>query len=59
MHKCLFENQLDDLEPDQAIALMSALVFQQKNQKKLSLLLLSKLHSARDLLDSVISKRSL
>ncbi|XP_010256687.1 PREDICTED: DExH-box ATP-dependent RNA helicase DExH11 [Nelumbo nucifera] len=29
--ECLFENQLDDLEPEEAVALMSALVFQQKN----------------------------
>nr|DAD18712.1 TPA_asm: hypothetical protein HUJ06_020175 [Nelumbo nucifera] len=57
--ECLFENQLDDLEPEEVVALMSVFVFQQKNQKKLSLLLLSKMHSARDLLDSVISKTSL
>lgn len=29
--QCLFENQLEDLEPEEAVALMSALVFQQKN----------------------------
>ena len=29
--ECLFENQLDDLEPEEAVALMSAFVFQQKN----------------------------
>ncbi|XP_058198935.1 DExH-box ATP-dependent RNA helicase DExH11 [Rhododendron vialii] len=29
--ECLFENQLDELEPEEAVAIMSALVFQQKN----------------------------
>ncbi|KAL5580835.1 hypothetical protein UlMin_013277 [Ulmus minor] len=29
--ECLFENQLDDLEPEEAVAIMSAFVFQQKN----------------------------
>ena len=29
--ECLFENQLEDLEPEEAVALMSAFVFQQKN----------------------------
>ncbi|OIW07753.1 hypothetical protein TanjilG_11911 [Lupinus angustifolius] len=29
--ECLFENQLDELEPEEAVALMSAFVFQQKN----------------------------
>ncbi|KAJ9552373.1 hypothetical protein OSB04_016418 [Centaurea solstitialis] len=29
--ECLFENQLDDLEPEEAVALMSAFVFQQRN----------------------------
>ncbi|CAN4102243.1 unnamed protein product [Withania somnifera] len=28
--ECLFENQLDDLEPEEAVAIMSAFVFQQK-----------------------------
>ncbi|XP_077238807.1 RNA helicase, ATP-dependent, SK12/DOB1 protein isoform X2 [Tasmannia lanceolata] len=35
--ECLFENQLDDLEPAEAVALMSALVFQQKNTSEPSL----------------------
>lgn len=35
--ECLFENQLDDLEPEEAVALMSALVFQQKNTSEPSL----------------------
>uniref|UniRef100_A0A7N0U3N2 RNA helicase n=2 Tax=Kalanchoe fedtschenkoi TaxID=63787 RepID=A0A7N0U3N2_KALFE len=35
--ECLFENQLDDLEPEEAVALMSALVFQQKNASDPSL----------------------
>eukprot|EP00268_Persea_americana_P042641 TRINITY_DN4268_c1_g4_i1.p1 TRINITY_DN4268_c1_g4~~TRINITY_DN4268_c1_g4_i1.p1 ORF type:complete len:387 (+),score=105.36 TRINITY_DN4268_c1_g4_i1:704-1864(+) len=35
--ECLFENQLDDLEPAEAVALMSALVFQQKNTSEQSL----------------------
>ncbi|XP_078446524.1 RNA helicase, ATP-dependent, SK12/DOB1 protein [Wolffia australiana] len=29
--ECLFENQLEDLPPEEAVALMSALVFQQRN----------------------------
>ncbi|KAJ3676350.1 hypothetical protein LUZ60_003762 [Juncus effusus] len=29
--ECLFDNQLDELEPEEAVALMSALVFQQTN----------------------------
>eukprot|EP01018_Ginkgo_biloba_P034639 Gb_30711 [translate_table: standard] len=29
--ECLFENQLDELEPAEAVALMSALIFQQKD----------------------------
>ncbi|CAL5426810.1 unnamed protein product [Camellia sinensis] len=33
----LFENQLDDLEPEEAVAIMSALVFQQKNTSDPSL----------------------
>lgn len=37
--ECLFENQLDDLEPEEAVALMSALVFQQKNTSEPSLTL--------------------
>lgn len=28
--ECLFENQLDELEPEEAVAIMSAFVFQQK-----------------------------
>ncbi|KAL4188447.1 hypothetical protein AMTRI_Chr08g160190 [Amborella trichopoda] len=35
--ECLFENQLDDLEPAEAVALMSALVFQQRNTSEPSL----------------------
>lgn len=35
--ECLFENQLDDLEPEEAVALMSAFVFQQKNISETSL----------------------
>ncbi|XP_043721889.1 DExH-box ATP-dependent RNA helicase DExH11 isoform X1 [Telopea speciosissima] len=35
--ECLFENQLDDLQPEEAVALMSALVFQQKNTSEPSL----------------------
>ncbi|KAK9168229.1 hypothetical protein Syun_000369 [Stephania yunnanensis] len=35
--ECLFENQLDDLEPEEAVALMSAFVFQQKNASEPSL----------------------
>ncbi|XP_010541438.1 PREDICTED: DExH-box ATP-dependent RNA helicase DExH11 isoform X2 [Tarenaya hassleriana] len=33
----LFENQLDDLEPEEAVAIMSAFVFQQKNTSAPSL----------------------
>lgn len=35
--ECLFENQLDDLEPEEAVALMSAFVFQQRNTSERSL----------------------
>ncbi|KAJ7959741.1 DExH-box ATP-dependent RNA helicase [Quillaja saponaria] len=35
--ECLFENQLNELEPEEAVALMSAFVFQQKNASELSL----------------------
>ncbi|KAK1311815.1 hypothetical protein QJS10_CPA07g00050 [Acorus calamus] len=35
--ECLFENQLDDLEPEEAVAIMSALVFQQKKTSEPSL----------------------
>ncbi|KAM0953407.1 putative RNA helicase [Dioscorea sansibarensis] len=35
--ECLFDNQLDDLEPEEAVALMSAFVFQQKNTSEPSL----------------------
>lgn len=35
--ECLFENQLDDLEPEEAVAIMSALVFQQSNTSEPSL----------------------
>ncbi|XP_052185794.1 DExH-box ATP-dependent RNA helicase DExH11 isoform X2 [Diospyros lotus] len=35
--ECLFENQLDDLEPEEAMAIMSALVFQQRNTSEPSL----------------------
>lgn len=35
--ECLFENQFDDLEPAEAIAIMSAFVFQQKNTSEPSL----------------------
>ncbi|KAF3333981.1 helicase SKI2W isoform X1 [Carex littledalei] len=35
--ECLFENQLDDLEPEEAVAVMSALVFQQNNTSEPSL----------------------
>lgn len=44
--ECLFENQLDDLEPEEAVALMSAFVFQQKNTSKPSLT--PKLSKARE-----------
>ncbi|XVF68917.1 hypothetical protein PTKIN_Ptkin11bG0039600 [Pterospermum kingtungense] len=43
--ECLFENQLDDLEPEEAVALMSAFVFQQKNTSEPSLT--SKLSEAK------------
>jgi antiviral helicase SKI2 len=33
----LFENQLDELEPEEVVALMSAFVFQQKNTSEPSL----------------------
>lgn len=42
----LFENQLDELEPEEAVALMSAFVFQQKNTSEPSLT--SKLSEAKD-----------
>ncbi|KAK8952045.1 hypothetical protein KSP39_PZI004339 [Platanthera zijinensis] len=35
--ECLFENQLDDLEPEEAVAIMSAFVFQQQNTSEPSL----------------------
>ncbi|XP_051134448.1 DExH-box ATP-dependent RNA helicase DExH11 isoform X2 [Andrographis paniculata] len=35
--ECLFENQLSDLEPEEAVAIMSAFVFQQKNTSEPSL----------------------
>ncbi|KAL5748007.1 hypothetical protein ACOSQ2_025304 [Xanthoceras sorbifolium] len=35
--ECLFENQLDDLQPEEAVAIMSAFVFQQKNTSEPSL----------------------
>ncbi|XP_072985738.1 DExH-box ATP-dependent RNA helicase DExH11 isoform X1 [Typha latifolia] len=35
--ECLFENQLDDLEPEEVVAIMSALVFQQNNASEPSL----------------------
>ncbi|CAL1402203.1 unnamed protein product [Linum trigynum] len=35
--ECLFENQLDDLEPEEAVAIMSAFVFQQRNTSDPSL----------------------
>ncbi|XP_010928932.1 DExH-box ATP-dependent RNA helicase DExH11 isoform X2 [Elaeis guineensis] len=35
--ECLFENQLDDLEPEEAVAIMSALVFQQNKTSEPSL----------------------
>nr|GLL30960.1 DExH-box ATP-dependent RNA helicase DExH11 isoform X2 [Ipomoea trifida] len=35
--ECLFENQMDDLEPEEAVAIMSAFVFQQKESKAPSL----------------------
>ncbi|CAL9777952.1 unnamed protein product [Musa acuminata subsp. burmannicoides] len=35
--ECLFENQLDDLEAEEAVAIMSSLVFQQKNTSEPSL----------------------
>ncbi|KAK8598558.1 hypothetical protein V6N13_094525 [Hibiscus sabdariffa] len=43
--ECLFENQLDDLEPEEAVAIMSAFVFQQKNASEPSLT--SKLSQAK------------
>lgn len=33
----LFENQLDDLEPEEAVAIMSSFVFQQRNSSEPSL----------------------
>ncbi|KAJ3685614.1 hypothetical protein LUZ61_014778 [Rhynchospora tenuis] len=35
--ECLFENQFDDLEPEEVVAVMSALVFQQNNTSEPSL----------------------
>lgn len=35
--ECLFENQLNDLEPEEAVAIMSAFVFQQQNTSEPSL----------------------
>jgi len=35
--ECLFENQLDEPEPEEVAALMSAFVFQQKNASEPSL----------------------
>jgi len=35
--ECLFENQMDELEPEEAVAIMSAFVFQQKNTSEPSL----------------------
>ncbi|KAG0473483.1 hypothetical protein HPP92_015340, partial [Vanilla planifolia] len=35
--ECLFENQFDDLEPEEAVAIMSAFVFQQQNTSEPSL----------------------
>ncbi|KAI3450303.1 hypothetical protein Pfo_006968 [Paulownia fortunei] len=35
--ECLFENQLNDLEPEEAVAIMSAFVFQQQNTSETSL----------------------
>ncbi|RWW29811.1 hypothetical protein GW17_00005648 [Ensete ventricosum] len=35
--ECLFENQLDDLEAEEAVAIMSSLVFQQNNTSEPSL----------------------
>lgn len=35
--ECLFDNQFDDLEPEEAVALMSAFVFQQRNASEPSL----------------------
>ncbi|CAL5060163.1 unnamed protein product [Urochloa decumbens] len=35
--ECLFENQLDELEPEEAVAIMSAFVFQQRNTSEPSL----------------------
>ncbi|CAH9094222.1 unnamed protein product [Cuscuta europaea] len=32
--ECLFDNQLDDLEPEEAVAIMSAFVFQQKKTQE-------------------------
>ncbi|URE37997.1 DSHCT (NUC185) domain [Musa troglodytarum] len=49
----LFENQLDDLEPEEAVAIMSSLVFQQNNTSEPSLT--PKLaHAKRRLYDTAI-----
>lgn len=50
--ECLFENQLDDLEPEEAVAIMSALVFQQRNTSEPSLT--PKLADARKRLDLIL-----
>ncbi|XP_076886194.1 DExH-box ATP-dependent RNA helicase DExH11-like [Bidens hawaiensis] len=44
--ECLFDNQFDDLEPEEAVALMSAFVFQQRNASEPSLT--PRLAKARD-----------
>ncbi|KAJ8749712.1 hypothetical protein K2173_012263 [Erythroxylum novogranatense] len=44
--ECLFENQFDDLEPEEAVAIMSAFVFQQRNTSEPSLT--SKLSQAKN-----------
>jgi len=49
--ECLFENQLDDLEPEEAVAIMSAFVFQQRNTSEPSLT--PKLAEAKKRLDLV------
>ncbi|KAK3026319.1 hypothetical protein RJ639_041007, partial [Escallonia herrerae] len=47
--ECLFENQLDDLEPEEAVAIMSAFVFQQNTSEPS---LTPKLAMARKRLDA-------
>ncbi|XP_076936450.1 DExH-box ATP-dependent RNA helicase DExH11-like, partial [Bidens hawaiensis] len=44
--ECLFDNQFDDMEPEEAVALMSAFVFQQRNASEPSLT--PRLAKARD-----------